>query len=133
LIEEPLDSWLLLAGRIALATVFLASGIHKGIWYQKAVEEFRRDRIPWISFFLPATIVLHLVAPLCLILGYETRVASLALAAFVTIATLKVHAYWRLPKEARLARSRVFTANVSILGGLLLLAAAGPGRFALMP
>lgn len=55
LIEEPTSSCLLLAGRIALASVFLISAIHKGVWYQEAVQEFRIDRVPWIPLALPAT------------------------------------------------------------------------------
>ena len=42
--EETLNSCLLLAGRIGLASVFLVSGVHKGVWYQKAVEEFREAK-----------------------------------------------------------------------------------------
>ena len=117
--------------RICLATVFLVSGIHKAIWYEKAVAEFRRDRIPMIHWLLPGTIGLHLLASICLIVGYQTRAAALVLAIFTLVATLKVHAYWRLPSSEQLGRSRVFTANLAIVGGLLLLAAVGGGDFAL--
>ena len=57
----------------------------------------------------------------------------LALAVFTVVATLKVHAYWRLPDSEQLGRSRIFTANLAIIGGLLLLAAVGGGKFSLMP
>jgi putative oxidoreductase len=133
LIEEPVASWLLLAGRISVASVFLVSGIHKGVWYQKAVEEFNIDRIPWIALTLPATIALHLIASACLILGYQTQIAALLLAVLTIAATLKVHAFWRLPKEQQLGRSRVANANLAIVGGLLILAATGPGAIALSP
>jgi putative oxidoreductase len=133
LIEEPMASWLLLAGRISLALVFLVSGIHKGVWYRKAVEEFKMDRIPVIALTLPATIALHLIASACLILGFETQIAALLLAAFTIVATLKVHAFWRLPKEQQLGRSRIANANLAIVGGLLILAATGPGAIALSP
>lgn len=132
-IEEPQTSILILAARILIASVFLVSGIHKGIWYGKAVAEFRNAGIPAIGLVLPATIILHLAAPIFLILGYMTREAALALAVFTVIATLKVHSYWRLPKEEQLARSRITAANLAIIGGLLLLAAAGPGQIALSP
>lgn len=133
LIEEPLGAWLLLVGRISLASVFLVSGIHKGVWYQKAVEEFKADRVPWIALTLPATIILHLFGSMCLIFGYETRIAALLLAAFTIVATLNVHAFWRLPKEQQLGRSRIANANLGVFGGLLILALTGPGAIALSP
>ncbi len=124
---DAISPILILAARFCLATVFLVSGLHKAIWYKKAVLEFKRDRIPAISLILPGTISLHLLASICLIIGYQTREAALALAVFTVVATLKVHAYWRLPAEQQLGRSRIFTANLAIIGGLLLLAAVGPG------
>ena len=132
-IDDSAANLLILVARGFLALVFLVSGIHKGIWYQKAVGEFQRDGIPAIWLTLPATIGLHLIASICLILGYQTREAALALAIFTVVATLKVHAYWRLPVCEQLSRSRIFTANLAIIGGLLLLVAVGGGKFALQP
>jgi putative oxidoreductase len=132
-IDDSAANLLMLVARICLALVFLVSGIHKGIWYKKAVGEFQRDRIPAIRLTLPATIGLHLIASVCLILGYQTREAAMALAIFTVAATLKVHAYWRLPRDEQLGRSRSFTANLAIIGGLLLLVAVGGGQFALLP
>ena len=132
-IDEYSGSFLILLARVCLALVFLVSGIHKAIWYKKAVAEFQRDNIPAIGLVLPGTIGLHLIASICLILGYQTREAALALAIFTAVATLKVHAYWRLPAEAQLGRSRIFTANLAVIGGLLMLVAVGGGNFALVP
>ena len=126
-LDDTITPILMLAARVCLALVFLVSGLHKAIWYQKAVLEFQRDRIPAISLVLPGTIALHLLASICLIVGYQTRAAALALAVFTVVATLKVHAYWRLPEEEQLGRSRIAAANVAIIGGLLLLVAVGPG------
>lgn len=126
-IDEVATGWLILAGRVAIGVVFLVSGVHKGIWFERAAIEFRRDGIPAIWLTLPATIVLHLVTSTCLIVGYLTREAALLLALFTIVATLKVHAYWRLPVDEQLARSRITTANLAIIGGLLLIVAVGPG------
>ena len=130
-VDDTITPILMLAARVCLALVFLVSGLHKAIWYQKAVLEFQRDRIPAISLILPGTIALHLLASICLIVGYQTREAALALAIFTVIATLKVHAYWRLPEEEQLGRSRIAAANLAIIGGLLLLVVVGPGPLAL--
>jgi putative oxidoreductase len=132
MIDEPTSSFIIFIARVCLALVFLVSGIHKGVWYQKAVAEFQRDNIPAIWLVLPATIGLHLIASTCLILGYQVREAALALAIFTVVATLKVHAYWRLPAEEQLGRSRILTANLAIIGGLLMLVAVGGGNFALV-
>ena len=126
-IDDLLAAWLMLAARIAIAVVFLVSGIHKGIWFQKAAVEFRQAGIPAVWLTLPTTIVLHLAGSICLIIGYLTREAALVLSLFTIIATLKVHAYWRLPVDEQLGRSRITTANLAVIGGLLLLLAVGPG------
>ncbi len=128
---ETLNAWLMLAARVSIAVVFLTSGVHKGIWFEKAAAEFRRDGIPAVWLTLPATVLLHIIAPLALITGYRTREAALALAVFTVIATLKVHGWWRLPAEEQLGRSRISLANLAIVGGLLLLAATGPGPIAI--
>ena len=128
---ETLNAWLMLAARVSIAVVFLTSGVHKGIWIEKAAAEFRRDGIPAVWLTLPATVLLHIIAPLALIAGYRTREAALALAVFTVIATLKVHGWWRLPAEEQLGRSRISLANLAIVGGLLLLAATGPGPIAI--
>jgi putative oxidoreductase len=132
-IDDWEAAWLMLAARVCIAIVFLVSGLHKGIWYRKAIAEFQQDNIPLIWLTLPGTIILHLVASVFLIVGYKTQEAALALALFTVLATLKVHAYWRLPEEQQLGRSRITLANLAVVGGLLLLAAVGPGEFALAP
>jgi putative oxidoreductase len=128
--DDDFSAWLMLAARVLIAVVFLVSGLHKGLWYRKAASEYRNAGIPLIPLTLPGTIALHLLASSCLIIGFMTREAALSLAIFTAIATLKVHSYWRLPKEEQLGRSRITTANLAIIGGLLLLAAVGPGPLA---
>jgi len=122
----------MLVARILIASVFLVSGIHKALYYQKAKAEFQRENIPFIKVTLPATITLHIMASVCIIAGWHTGEAAFALVAFTALASLKVHAFWRLPREEQLGRSRIFFANVSIIGGLLLLGSVGPGPLSIL-
>ncbi len=131
LIDPSTAAWVLLIARILIAFVFLVSGIHKAFWYQKAVDEFKDDGVPLISISLPGTILLHLGGAICLILGVFTELAALALAIHTAAATYMVHGFWRLEGFDRLIRSRVFSANLGVIGGLLYIAALGPGPIAL--
>ena len=130
-IDDVTTSWVILFARVSLATVFLVSGIHKALWYEKAALEFRDAGIPFLQFFLPATIVLHLAASLALIFGIFVRESALVLALFTVVATLKVHCFWRMSGAERLNRSRVALAHLAVVGGLLLLAVVGPGDLVL--
>ncbi len=127
--EAPWFSWCFLVGRILLALVYLVGGIHKGIWYQKALVEFQTARVPFVRVAVIGTVVLHIAAPVCLILGVFVRESALALAVFTALATFKAHDFWNLSGANRLDQSRIAMAHLAIIGGLLLLAAAGPGRF----
>ena len=130
--EEPWFSFVVLAGRSLLALVYLVSGIHKGMWYRKALTEFQQARIPFVEIAVVGTVVLHVVAPICLFLGIFVFEAALALAAFTALATFKAHDFWNLSGTDRLDQSRIFLAHSAIIGGLLLLAAIGPGRYVVM-
>jgi putative oxidoreductase len=128
LVDEPLASWLVLLARICLAGVFLVSGVHKAGWYQKAVAEFQMARVPVIALFLPLTIGLHLLGGMALVTGVYAREAALALAICTVAATIRVHCFWRMSGQQRLERSRIAMGNLAVVGGLILLAAVGPGH-----
>jgi putative oxidoreductase len=125
-LAEPYTSVLILIARCCLAMLFLVSGVHKAMWYSKAVDEWNRCGVP--RFTLPPTIFLHIVGSIAMITGLYAREAALALAVFLLLATIKVHHFWTMQGEERLNRSRTAMANLGVLGGLLLIAAVGPGQ-----
>jgi len=130
-IEEPLASWFILLARCCLAGVFLVSGIHKGIWYRDAGQEFSNAGVRPVWLFVWLTVALHLIGSLALISGRYLGEAALALAAFTVLATIQVHCFWRMEGQMRLDRSRIAMAHLAIVGGLILLAVTGPGRLVL--
>ena len=68
---------------------------------------------------------------LMVLLGWRARHAALGLAVFVAVITPIFHNYWDLPQAQSMLQKQAFNKNVAIIGGLLLLAAFGPGRFAI--
>jgi putative oxidoreductase len=131
-IDEPLASWIILAARLCLAGVFLVSAIHKAAWYRTSLQEFGNARLRPEGLFVALTVTLHLFGSLALIGGVYVAEATFALAAFTVLATIRVHCFWRMEGRMRLERSRVAMGNLAIVGGLILLAVVGPGRFTVL-
>jgi putative oxidoreductase len=61
-----------------------------------------------------------------------TRYAALLLALFTAVAALIAHRFWEIPDAAQyMNQMNHFMKNVTIIGGFLVLFAAGPGRLSL--
>jgi putative oxidoreductase len=126
-IQDPLA----LAGRILLASLFLLSGFDKLMGFSGTAGYIGSRGLPMPSIVAALTIALELGGGLLLVLGWMTRPLALLFAAFTLLAALIFHAYWSVPEAARMSQYLSFWKNVSIAGGMLVLAAFGPGRFSL--
>jgi len=128
---NPLSDWASLAGRIALAALFLWSGYSKlaymdgNIGYMKAYGMPAADLLIW-----PALLV-ELAGGVLLLVGWKARWAALALVVFTIPATFVFHAYWGVPADQVLNQQIHFMKNLAILGGLLGVIAHGSGRLGL--
>jgi putative oxidoreductase len=78
-------------------------------------------------------IVLEFFVAIALILGILTRPLALLFALFVLGTAVLGHPFWTQEGSERAMNLLQFQKNLSIVGGLLLLAATGAGRFALAP
>jgi uncharacterized membrane protein YphA (DoxX/SURF4 family) len=131
MIPEPWFSVTILIARVLMSSVYLVSGIEKSLNFSAALDEFAKAKVPALRLSLIGTITLHLVASLCLMAGWLVTEMATALALFTLAATVKVHDFWNMAGAERLERSRIALANFGLVGGLLLLAATGPGSITL--
>lgn len=116
-------------GRILLAPVFLLSGIGKLRGFEGTVAYISSAGLPLPAVAAAAALALEIVASVALILGYRTRWAALALAAFSLVAAFLFHNYWAMPPADQIVQQIMFLKNLAIAGGLLMLAAHGPGSW----
>jgi putative oxidoreductase len=80
---------------------------------------------------LVLTILIELGGGAAIMLGWKTRSIALAVCVFTGVVTLVFHAFWAAPPEQAMLQQLMFMKNVSVMGGLLVLFAFGPGDFAL--
>jgi putative oxidoreductase len=121
---DALAPYLITLGRLLLAPVFLQSGISKIFDYAGTQALMEAHGLPGI--LLIPTVALELLAGLGILLGLWTRCAALALAIFCVLAAVVFH----LDFGDRMQTIQ-FLENVAMAGGLLALAGAGSGAFAL--
>ncbi len=124
-----MDGWkslAILVGRILLAVIFLQSGTGKIGNFAGTAQNMAANGIPYASFFLVGAIFFEVVGSLTIILGYYLRFGAVLILIFLIPTTLIFHNIFVDPKM-----QIQFMKNVSIFGGMLVLLAAGAGRYSL--
>lgn len=86
--------------------------------------------LPAVPVLLAIAMVIELGGSICLILGYRTREAAFVMFLYLTAVTMIYHNYWALSGMARAIMETHFRKNLAIMGGLLITAYSGPGRWA---
>jgi putative oxidoreductase len=119
---------LLLVGRILLALVFLVAGVRKVMAVAGSVGYLTKLGMPMPEVMVYVAIVIEIGGALMLILGWKARYAAWLLTVFVLIATCYAHRFWQISDAAQYGNQlNHFLKNFAIIGGMLFLAACGPG------
>jgi putative oxidoreductase len=120
-----------LLGRFLLALLFVVGGFSKIGGFDGIVGYIGSKGLPLPQLLAVGTIVLEIVAGLALIAGLKARWAAAALAVFTVLATFLFHNYWAMPEEQQRIQYLLFSKNIAVVGGLLMVVAFGPGRWSL--
>lgn len=116
--------YLITIGRVLMAAIFIQAGINKIFGYAGAQQYMEAHGVP--GALLPLVILLEAGGGLALLLGIGTRWLALAFAGFCILAALFFHL-----KPDDQMQMISFMKNLTIAGGFLVLAGAGPGALAL--
>lgn len=128
---NSLQNPLALIGRILLALMFVLAGFSKIGGFAGTVGYMQAKGIPAASVLAVLTIVLELVGGLALVFGFYTRWAALALGLFTLLVTFIFHNFWAQPEAQQMIQQLMFMKNISVVGGMFVLAAFGAGAFSL--
>ncbi|MBO1358805.1 DoxX family protein [Acetobacter sacchari] len=122
---------LLLAARLALSLLFIIMGWGKLSDYSGAVAYMAQTGAPVPAVAAIVAILAELGIGLALVLGVLVSPLAIALALYTVVTGFIGHHFWTMDGAIRYDMMIHFYKNISIAGGLVALAVAGPGRFAL--
>ena len=113
-----------LIGRIFISGIFLLSGFNKIGNYDGTVSWMESFSLP--GFLLIPAIILEIVAPILIIIGYQTRIAAGALSLFCIATAIIFHNDFS--DQMQLI---AFMKNLALAGGFLFLVVNGAKGYCL--
>jgi putative oxidoreductase len=126
--DDRLERTMTVAGRILLAAIFILSGAGKLMGWSGTAGMMAAKGLPAPQVLLALAIAFEILGGLSVATGYRARIGALLLILFLIPATLVFHNFWAYQGGEREMQMAHFLKNVAILGGLLIVAARGPGR-----
>ncbi len=120
------SSTLVLIGRILLSIMFILAGFAKLTAIGGTAGYFGSLGLPAPTIVAVLVGLLELFGGLAVLIGYQTRIAAIALAVFTLAATAVAHLDFADQMQILMLQK-----NLAIAGGFLVLAAFGPGALSL--
>jgi putative oxidoreductase len=128
-LDLPLSSTslMLLVSRVLIAILFILYGIDKITGFEGTVRYITSANLPLPEVAAVIAILVEVVLGALLLIGFQTRWVALAMFAYVLILPFIFHAYWAVPASQMAMQKLMFYKDLAIAGGLLAIAACGPG------
>ena len=121
---ETMTKILDLIGRIFISAVFLLSGFNKIRNYEGTVGWMESFGLP--GFLLIPAIILEILAPILILIGYQTKIAAGALSLFCIATAIIFHTDFSDQMQFI-----AFMKNIALCGGFLFLVVNGAKGYCL--
>jgi putative oxidoreductase len=126
---RPVDSGIIFIARIALAVLFLWSGVMKLLGYAGFVGYLHSKGVPFVQVAAPIAVAVEALGGLLLIVGFKVRPLAILMAVYTVAAAVLGHDFWNVVDPALQQNTVIhFWKNIGIAGGFLLLFVTGAGR-----
>lgn len=113
-----------LIGRVLISLVFLLSGYNKILNYDGTISWMEGYGVP--GFLLWPTIILEIILPILIIVGYRTQLSAILLAIFCMVTAIIFHLDF-----ANQMQVIALLKNFGLAGGFIFIAINGPKDWAL--
>jgi putative oxidoreductase len=120
-----------LFGRVLLAFMFVYAGFGKIGGFEGTAAYIASKSLPLPPVATTIAILVEVLGGLMLVIGWKARWAALIVAVFTFFASILFHNYWAMADQAAQVNRLMFMKNLSVIGGLLMVFALGPGRLSI--
>src|SRR5690242_715102 len=127
-LQHPLVSFI---GRLLIVYIFATSGLAKIFDWSGNVQYMSTRHLPLIPVLLAIAMLIEVLGSICLVTGLYARAAAFIMFLYLTAVTVLFHNYWAFSGMLAGTQETHFRKNLAIMGGLLMIAAQGPGKRAL--
>jgi len=111
-------------GRIFLSALFLINGISKILYYEGTLEYMENFNVP--GYLLIPAIIIEILFPILLIIGYKTRLSAIVLSLFTILLAVIFHTDFSNQMQLT-----AFLKNFAIAGGFLIIFVRGAGKYSI--
>jgi putative oxidoreductase len=112
---------------VLLALMFIMAGFSKLGNISGTAGYIASGGLPLASVLAVVVGLLELLGGIAIAIGFHARWAALALGLFTIAASLLFHKFWAVAPEQAFVQQLMFMKNLSVAGGLFIVAALGAG------
>ena len=112
-------------GLFLIGGVFAWGGVHHFLHFRDLTGWLASRKWPFPALLLAAGSLFQIAAGGMLAFGLYVQPAALGLIAFTVVASVTLLDFWNQPPETRTSAQNAFTANIALIGGLILAGAIG--------
>ncbi len=116
--------WVSFMGRVLLSLIFIISGIIKLLDPAGTIAYIESANLPLPQIAYALAIFVELGLGTALLVGFKSQIASAGIAIFTFVTALMFHSNMADPVQVIM-----FLKNITIIGGLLVVIAFGPGGY----
>lgn len=116
--------WVSFLGRVLLSLIFIISGIAKVMDPAGTIAYIESAHLPLPQVAYGVALIVELGLGLALLLGFKAQLAAAGIALFTFVTALMFHSNMADPVQVIM-----FLKNITIIGGLLVVIAFGPGGY----
>ena len=125
--NNAFTSYISLLGRFLLALMFILAGFGKLTDISGTAGYIASGGLPFPSLLAVVVGLMELLGGLALVAGWQVRWVGLALGLFTLVASVVFHPFWAVPEAHQFVTQLLFMKNLSVAGGMFLVAALGAG------